>query len=164
VQIDGQFGPATQSAVTAAQRLFGLPQTGIVDKRTWERLSDETALLLDRVDPADFSAGVQPYPGFVLTQGMRNEFVSVLQNYLIAIAAVYPDLPSTSITGYFGPATKTAVTAFQRKFGLTPDGVVGPATWQELLRVYDDVRGSEHTHSGQYPGTPLTVGYSDFPA
>ncbi len=162
VQIDGQFGPATQSAVTAAQRLFGLPQTGIVDKTTWERLSDETATLLDRVDPADFSAGIQPYPGFVLTQGMRNEFVSVLQNYLIRIASVYPDLPSTSITGYFGPATKAAVTAFQRKFGLTADGVVGPETWRELLRVYDDVRGSEYTHTRQYPGTPLTTGSSDF--
>jgi peptidoglycan hydrolase-like protein with peptidoglycan-binding domain len=31
-------------------------------------------------------------------------------------------------TGYFGPLTKTAVQAYQTKHGLSPLGVVGPAT------------------------------------
>lgn len=162
VQIDGNFGPATREAVTAFQQLYGLPQTGIVNKETWEQMSDETASLLDVVPPEDFSAGIQPYPGFVLTQGMRNEFVSVLQNYLIRIATVYTDLPTTSITGYFGSATKNAVTAFQRKFGLTPDGVVGQQTWNELLRVYDDVAGSRHSHPGQHTGRTSREGDTDF--
>lgn len=161
VQIDGNFGPATRTAVVAFQQLAGLPQTGIVDRTTWERMADDTAGLLDTVDPAEFSAGIQPYPGFVLTQGMRNEYVSVLQNYLIRIAALYPDIPATSITGYFGTATRAAVLAFQRKFGLTPDGVVGPATWDALLRAYDDADSSRHTHPGQSIGE-LREGASDF--
>lgn len=39
-----------------------------------------------------------------------------------------------AIDGDFGPATLQAVLAFQRSRQLTPDGIVGPATWTELLR------------------------------
>ena len=35
--------------------------------------------------------------------------------------------------GRFGVGTKAAVVAFQRTRGLTPDGIVGPKTWVELL-------------------------------
>ena len=38
-----------------------------------------------------------------------------------------------SADGDFGPATETAVKAYQKDKGLTPDGVVGPTTYQMLL-------------------------------
>ena len=41
VQIDGIFGPATRNAVLAAQRRFGLPQTGIVNAKTWDEIYDQ---------------------------------------------------------------------------------------------------------------------------
>ena len=41
VAIDGIFGERTQEAVLAAQRYFGLPQTGVVDAATWEELYDQ---------------------------------------------------------------------------------------------------------------------------
>lgn len=34
--------------------------------------------------------------------------------------------------GNFGPKTEAGVRAFQRAHGLTPDGIVGPKTWQAL--------------------------------
>lgn len=43
------------------------------------------------------------------------------------------------VDGVFGPATQTAVIAFQRNNGLVPDGIAGPNTWrvtEPLLRGY----------------------------
>lgn len=37
---DGVFGPATQNAVEVFQGIFGLPKTGVVDFRTWYKISE----------------------------------------------------------------------------------------------------------------------------
>lgn len=39
IDADGIFGPRTKEAVRAFQSVFGLPQTGIVDFRTWYKIS-----------------------------------------------------------------------------------------------------------------------------
>ena len=40
VDTDGIYGPATQAAVEKFQSIFGLPVTGIVDYRTWYKISE----------------------------------------------------------------------------------------------------------------------------
>ena len=39
--IDGIFGPRTRASVVAAQRWFGLPQTGSVNAATWDEIYDQ---------------------------------------------------------------------------------------------------------------------------
>ena len=39
--VDGIFGSQTRNAVIAAQRRFGLPQTGAVNYATWEAIYDQ---------------------------------------------------------------------------------------------------------------------------
>ena len=41
IAIDGIFGTDTQNAVFAAQRYFGLPETGVVDEETWDDIYDQ---------------------------------------------------------------------------------------------------------------------------
>lgn len=39
--VDGRFGPETLASVLAAQRYFGLPETGVVNAATWEEIYDQ---------------------------------------------------------------------------------------------------------------------------
>lgn len=41
VSVDGIFGPNTRNAVLAAQRYFGLPETGVVNEITWDKIYDQ---------------------------------------------------------------------------------------------------------------------------
>ena len=40
ITADGVYGPATANAVRTFQRIFNLPQSGIVDYPTWYKISD----------------------------------------------------------------------------------------------------------------------------
>ena len=41
IAVDGIFGTDTRNAVFAAQRYFGLPETGVVDEETWDDIYDQ---------------------------------------------------------------------------------------------------------------------------
>ena len=46
--------------------------------------------------------------------------------------------------------------------GLTPDGIVGPATWTALYDRASAIASQTRNIVGQYPGSPLRVGDSDY--
>ncbi len=133
----GTFGPETVAAVERFQAFYGLPVTGIVDVNTWNtitRIYTETVASL----PQGYQGNnAKLYPGFFLSEGMRNQSVSDLQTYLALISERIPEIPSVSVTGYYGPQTEQAVSAFQRLFGLTESGAVGPVTWATIANQYD---------------------------
>ena len=56
IAIDGIFGANTRNAVIAAQRRFGLPQTGVVDFDTWNEIYDQFSGIETTSwrDPEDF--------------------------------------------------------------------------------------------------------------
>ena len=62
--------------------------------------------------------------------GSDNQHVSDLQ-WLLKNKHGY----SLTIDGEFGAKTKTAVVSFQKKKGLTADGIVGSKTWKKLLAI-----------------------------
>jgi hypothetical protein len=76
------------------------------------------------------------YPGTPLRRGSTGPNVVVVQVELNRIARNYPAIPKTPTDGVFNTATFDAVTKFQEVFGLTPDGIVGKATWYRLAYIY----------------------------
>lgn len=49
------------------------------------------------------------------------------------LALIRAGTPRIEPDGVFGPATRDAVTHFQRREGLAADGVIGPRTWSRLV-------------------------------
>lgn len=64
-----------------------------------------------------------------IKRGSKGENVTYAQKKLIDLGY---DLGKYGADGSFGKLTETAVKAFQKKNGLTADGVVGPKTWAKL--------------------------------
>ena len=78
VEVDGIFGPATRTAVLAAQGWFGLPQTGVVDEDTWDEIYDQfagienTSLRSEVTFPGTPGATLRQYPGDGLRPGNQD--------------------------------------------------------------------------------------------
>lgn len=80
------------------------------------------------------------YPGSPLRVGSRGLDVETIQTYLNRIRRNYPAIPAiTDETGSFQNSTRAAVEKFQRIFNLTPDGIVGKATWYKISSIYTAV-------------------------
>lgn len=133
----GTFGPETVRAVESFQRFYGLPVTGVVDIATWNTISRIYTETVASLPEGYQGNNAKLYPGFFLSEGMRNQSVTDLQTYLLLISQNIPEIPSVSVTGYFGTQTEDAVLAFQRLYGLTESGAVGPVTWATIANQYD---------------------------
>jgi len=128
ITIDGSYGPATENAVRAFQKMQGLTVDGIIGPATWNALYERFLGITQTTGLA------VTYPGTPLRSGSRGDNVRVVQEYLNTLARAYP-LPRVTVDGIYGPATENAVQAFQRLFGLTADGIVGPRTWERLVGI-----------------------------
>ena len=98
------------------------------------------------------SRGIQSsYPGTPLKRGSQGPNVVVVQAELNRISQSYPAIAKVpKADGIFGPKTESSVRSFQRIFGLEPDGIVGKATWYELIRLYTAIQQlSELKSKGQ---------------
>lgn len=91
------------------------------------------------------------YPGTPLQVGSTGPSVVVIQVSLNRISQNYPAIPKIpTADGIFGTRTQATVLAYQQIFGLTADGIVGPATWYSIVRLYTAVTQlSELRSSGQ---------------
>jgi peptidoglycan hydrolase-like protein with peptidoglycan-binding domain len=165
---DGVFGEGTRYAVEAFQRIFGLARDGIVGPATWLAINEECAAAAD--------GGQQPpeNPGGPLSVGMSGARVLQLQRCLNSIGREWPGaaIPRLAEDGAFGAGTESAVTAFQRFFLLSADGVAGPVTLERIMNECQASGGAssappeapeappEKPSLPQYPGYLISSGSS----
>ncbi|MDP1545160.1 MAG: peptidoglycan-binding protein [Anaerolineales bacterium] len=104
LNVDGIFGPITQSRVEDFQTDNNLVEDGFVGPETWQKLIIQ------------------------VQQGKTGQEVRAVQR-LLRDKFGY----NISVDGIFGPDTANAVKQFQTANGLSSDGIVGPKTWQKLI-------------------------------
>ena len=163
--VDGIFGAETENAVRTFQRIFGLTPDGIVGKATWYQLvrlyvGVNSLAELESEGQRFYAVNWQVPPN--LSSGSRGQSVRQLQFMLRVLSEYINDIPPVTEDGIFGQQTQNAVIAFQRFAGLTPDGIVGPATWSALYDRASAIIGTSNQLTPQYPGSPLRFGDSDY--
>ncbi len=142
LNVDGNFGALTQSAVREFQSLFGLTVDGVVGSATWNALLREYLILL--YNPLASDANV--YPGTPLTVGSRGENVLRIQSYLNNIGQIYTTVPRLVTDGIYGTGTQNAVSVLQGIFSLARDGIVGEETWNLIVNL--NLALSEYEYGG----------------
>ena len=115
--IDGDYGDTTVAAVKAFQKKYNLTADGVAGSETLKKLDTAYKNADSNTSTDDDS----------LRKGATGTAVKTLQTNLkkLGFYTAYVD-------GSFGATTESAVKAFQRKYGLTADGVAGSATLKKI--------------------------------
>lgn len=154
---DGSYGPKTREAVLSFQKTYGLPETGEVNRATFDRMESVYQSFISEIDYEFYSGRILPFPGRVLRIGIEGNDVRAMQEYLNYIAGAYPEIPTVNADGIFGPSTAAQVRAFKELFDLTGDPErVSASTWNSITSVYDDLYTGSMTSEGQYPGYDIS--------
>ena len=157
---DGIFGAQTEAAVRVFQEVANLTVDGIVGKATWYALVRYyvavTSLAELRSDGqrfyANFWAVTDP-----IEQGDRGIKVEHLQYLLRVLSAYIPQIPTVTVDGIFGPATRQAVIAAQRRFGLPQTGIVNGETWREIYDQYSGIENATWRNPENFPYTNAII-------
>ena len=118
--IDGDYGDTTVAAVKAFQKKYNLTADGVAGSETLKKLDTAYKNADSNTSTDDDS----------LRKGATGTAVKTLQTNLkkLGFYTAYVD-------GSFGSTTESAVKAFQKKYGLTADGVAGSATLKKIESV-----------------------------
>lgn len=118
---DGQFGSGTQDAVIRFQKTYGLTPDGQAGTNTLNAISKSLNYKRNNV----------------LAKGQVSEDVRNLQNNLKSLGYL-----SGTADGAFGAGTEAALKAFQKRHGLTEDGLAGKNT---RVKIADAVKNKTAT-------------------
>ena len=163
--VDGVFGAKMTATVKAFQKQFNLTADGVVGRQTWYKISyiyvsvKDLAELTSEGEVSSGTLSDGTWGGTVLRTGSTGSAVEQLQFWLNTLAQYESSIPSLTVDGVYGTGTANTVRAFQRKYGLTVDGVVGRDTWTELYDQFRSIQSDNGTPNA-YPGTALREGSS----
>lgn len=129
---DGIYGQQTMSAVTAFQKKFGLPITGIADQGTWEMIVSVYQPALIHVTPAE-PLQIILEPNQVIRSGEEHRAVYLVQAMLTSMAKEYGSIPEPPLSGILDSSTAESLIAFQRLSGLDITGELDKITWKHLV-------------------------------
>ncbi len=121
LDVDGDFGDATDAALRDFQASNELDVDGIAGPETWAALEAEDEEEDEEDGEEDEDEG-RP----LLARGATGPAVRALQEALVELEW------EIDVDGTFGPATDQAVRELQEQNGLDIDGIVGPLTWEAL--------------------------------
>lgn len=132
---DGIYGQETMQAVSAFQRIHGLPVTGVTDRDTWDAIHREYEPALINVDAAQ-QVEVVLDPGQVIRRGERHPNVRLVQAMLAVLSEIYKSVSVPSQTGILDAATSDSLSSFQQLSGLPMTGQLDKRTWKHLALHY----------------------------
>ena len=137
--IDGIFDTVTRDSLKAFQKREGLPQSGVADRKTWNRLYEEYLRSLgESSPPVPLSLFPRTPENYSVALGDEYYLVSVIQLLLNELRIIYDSFIPLAVNGIFDEATEANIIDFQKKNQLPTTGRVNKATWDKIVRSFGD--------------------------
>lgn len=138
------FTTDLEEAVKAFQKIFSLPETGVVDKSTWYKIKYIYNAVKQISDI--YSEGISLEEATLvfdkeLTIGSTGPHIRTLNYLLDFIAYFNPNIPFVSLSGTtYNEKTEQAVKAFQKEYKILETGIVDSNTWRAILEAYEQTQ------------------------
>ena len=132
---DGIYGPNTTTAVSAFQRRYGLPVTGVADQATWDTIVPVYKDALIYVDEAE-PLRIVLNPNEVIRRGQRNPNIYLVQAILTVLADSYESILRPGFSGVLDLPTANSISSFQEMSLLPVTGELDKKTWKHLALHY----------------------------
>lgn len=132
---DGIYGQDTLNAVSAFQRIHGLPVTGVVDLATWEAIAeeyDQAIIYLGKPEPIQ----ILLEPEQIIRLGEYNANLYLLQAMLAFLSTAEAAIPRPEVSGTLDSGTAAALRVFQNLADLPETGELDRVTWKQLVLQY----------------------------
>ncbi len=119
---------------------------------------------IDIVNDAPVMGLTASLPSRPLELGSAGSDVRQIQVRLNRISRNFPSIPKiATVDGLFSYDTENAVRSFQEVFGLSPDGIVGRATWYKIQLIYNSVKRLSELNSEGLTEEDVASVYYEFP-
>lgn len=143
--INGRLDKQTRDAIKEFQKVNNLKVTGFVNLETRIKLDSykmESEAIATSQEPAQAGQtadqGEQVSSDIIKQRLQDPEWVKKIQNALQSAG-----FDAGAADGKMGGKTRAAVSEFQKSKGLTPDGVIGKKTWEELSKYFTQDAASD---------------------
>ena len=138
VPIDGVFERDTEDAIMKFQRKYGLSETGIADKTTWDLIFLK---YLESLANNSVPSMIAPFPrtpsNYTMTLGDSWFLVEILQYMLEELKSRYDGFEPVLRTGIYDEPTENAVKVFQMRNSLPVTGKTDVLTWNSIANQYN---------------------------
>jgi peptidoglycan hydrolase-like protein with peptidoglycan-binding domain len=136
-----------------------LAKEGLSAFEILKRYYGENIEIVDNVPVENISESAPKIP---LKEGDTGRDVELIQLKLNRISKNFPGIPKIPKNdGFFDESTTAAVRKFQEVFELTPDGIVGRATWNMIQFIYNGVKQLSTINSEGLRIEDISTEYND---
>ena len=137
VPIDSIIGSATSDSIKSFQRKYGLQESGIADRDTWNAIYEA---YLDSIKvyapPMTLPVFPRTPDGYELALGDEYFAVNILKLILNELRVIYDSFVPLKSNVIYDEATERNVLEFQKANALPMTGKVDKSTWDSLVTAY----------------------------
>ncbi len=151
--VTGTYSINTKNAVSALQRYYSLPITGVVDRKTYDTVYSAYITTAKYLDLQGYT-----FEDFL---SLREINVTSIQKKINLISKRRRDIMPVTVTGLIGPKTRDGILKIKSLYNINSKYLLDTPTIKAINTESDIFENSVNPAPTQYPGYPLMQGMSD---